>query len=152
MAVATICSPGFYRRIEFDDDGEEVDGLPCRACPQGSWSKNWELREVGECSKCPTGVVCSVDAMTVPCNRGDLPTPYEPVGNLDGAPVTEYLYASYNSPTKKFTEFECLNQNPGYQRGTMRLEDQIFFYGELVPPFIDVLGEAPISDRPRMIS
>ena len=86
MAVATICSPGFYRSIEFDDDGEEVDGLPCRACPQGSWSKNWELREVGECSKCPTGVVCSVDAMTVPCNRGDLPTPYEPVGNLDGAP------------------------------------------------------------------
>ena len=54
--------------------------------------------------------------------------------------MTEYLYASYNSPTKKFTEFECLNQNPGYQRGTMRLEDQIFFYGELVPPFIDVLG------------
>ena len=122
MAVATICSPGFYRSIEFDDDGKEVGGLPCRACPQGSWSKNWELREVGECSKCPTGVVCSVDAMTVPCNRGDLPTPYEPVGNLDGAPVTEYLYASYNSPTKKFTEFECLNQNPGYQRGTMILQ------------------------------
>ena len=31
----------------FDDDGKEVDGLPCQACPQGTWSKNWELRERG---------------------------------------------------------------------------------------------------------
>ena len=75
-------------------------GYRVELVPKGSWSKNWELREVGECSKCPTGVVCSVDAMTVPCNRGDLPTPYEPVGNLDGAPVTEYLYASYNRRQK----------------------------------------------------
>lgn len=49
MSTATICSPGMYRSIEYDDNGNEVDGQPCRACPQGTWSKNWELREVGEC-------------------------------------------------------------------------------------------------------
>ena len=38
------------------DDGKEVDGLPYG--PLARLGKNWELREVGECSKCPTGVVC----------------------------------------------------------------------------------------------
>ena len=87
---ATICAPGTYRSVEYDDLGKEIFGLPCEACPQGTWSKNWELREIGECVKCATGTVCASDGMTTPCASEDLPTPYEPVGNLDGDPIYEY--------------------------------------------------------------
>ena len=57
------------------------------------------------------------------------PRPAEPVGNLDGAPVTEYLYASYNSPTKKFTEFRMSQSESRLSKRHDLVEDQIFFYG-----------------------
>jgi hypothetical protein len=85
--------------------------------------------------------------MTSPCSTSDLPTPFEHVVNFDGSPVFAYLY-----PAEKFSDFEetaCRNLNPkeilevstegglGYVKDPSR---QIYFYGELVPPYIDVLG------------
>ena len=72
MSVASICPPGTYRT------SLDVDGVPCVACPQGTWSKNWELRELAECIPCPPGTVCPIDAMTNPCSVDDLPAPYRP--------------------------------------------------------------------------
>eukprot|EP00957_Ditylum_brightwellii_P085232 6481971-Ditylum_brightwellii.AAC.1 len=83
---AEICPPGTYRSTLDDDE------VPCVSCPQGTWSKNWQLREKGECMRCPTGVVCGFDGMTMPCSTHDLPTPFEPVVNLNGIPVPEYEF------------------------------------------------------------
>ena len=77
--------------------------------------------------------------MTSPCGKSDLPTPFSPVVNLNGLPVPEYEYPSYNLPPS-FSSYECLKMNPGYTQGTMDPFYQEFFYGELVPPYIDVLG------------
>ena len=110
MYSAEICPPGTFRSTS------DKDGLPCIACPQGTWSKNWELREVGECTRCPTGVVCSVDGMQQPCGRADLPTPYTPVVNNDGVPVPEYERPSYDQ-RPRFSSFECLKRNAGYMTG-----------------------------------
>lgn len=32
----------------------------------GTWSKNWQLREKGECINCPPGINCPLDGMTNP--------------------------------------------------------------------------------------
>jgi hypothetical protein len=72
---ALICPPGTYRTIT--RPGESV---VCKGCPAGTWSKNWELRDAGECTRCPPGVNCPVDGMTFPCAISDLPTPYTPTG------------------------------------------------------------------------
>ena len=85
MYLADICPPGTYRSIE------EFDTLPCKACPQGRWSKNWELRERGECLMCPTGTSCPVDGMTTPCTRADLPTPFVPVINENGQVMEQHI-------------------------------------------------------------
>ncbi|GMH75263.1 hypothetical protein TL16_g06701 [Triparma laevis f. inornata] len=130
---AEICPPGTYRSTLTED------GLPCASCPQGTWSKNWQMREKGECTRCPTGVVCPVEGMTQPCGRDDLPKPFEPVVNLNGLPVPEYEYPNYDVPPS-FSLFECLKQNTGYTERTMDPYYQEFFFGELVPPYIDVLG------------
>jgi hypothetical protein len=49
MAIASVCPPGSYRSTIAED------GIPCVACPQGYWSKNYGLRERGECIICPPG-------------------------------------------------------------------------------------------------
>lgn len=46
-------------------------------------------REAGECQWCPTGVVCSVEGMVNPCSAEDLPTPFEPVVNVNDVPMLE---------------------------------------------------------------
>jgi hypothetical protein len=130
---AEICPPGTYRSTL------AADGLPCAACPQGTWSKNWQMREQGECTRCPTGVVCPVEGMTQPCGKSDLPLPFEPVVNLNGLPVPEFDYPNYDIPPS-FSLYECLKMNPGYTERTIDPFYQVFFYGELVPPYIDVLG------------
>jgi hypothetical protein len=105
MSVADICPPGTYRSLL------EIDGLPCVACPQGTWSKNWQLREKGECTTCPTGTVCPVEGNTIPCGWEDLPTPFEPVVNDKGVPQFEYLYSDDVRPAY-FSSFQCLLLNP----------------------------------------
>jgi len=130
---AEICPPGTYRSTL------AADGLPCSACPQGTWSKNWQMREQGECTRCPTGVVCPVEGMTQPCGKSDLPMPFEPVVNLNGLPVPEYNYPVYDMPPS-FSLYECLKMNPGYTERTIDPFYQVYFFGELVPPYIDVLG------------
>jgi hypothetical protein len=67
-----VCPPGSYRSLI------EVDGVSCRACPQGTWSKQWGLGDVSECIPCPSGVVCGLDGMTNPCSTTDLPTQWVP--------------------------------------------------------------------------
>jgi len=133
--VADICPPGSYRSTS------GIDGLPCVACPQGTWSKNWELREMGECMKCPTGTRCEVDGMVHPCDKSDLPTPFEPVVNLDGSPVLAYLYPAELYPD--FVETACRALNPrsvlkvSAEGGLQYVADpfrQQYFFGELVPP------------------
>lgn len=136
MSVADICPPGTYRSLL------EIDGLPCVACPQGTWSKNWQLREKGECITCPTGTVCSVEGNTIPCGRADLPTPFEPVVNDKGVAMAEYLYPSNVRPAY-FSSYECLALNPLEADGTVDPLYQTYFFGELVPPYIDVLGRGP---------
>ncbi|KAF0700134.1 Aste57867_9322 [Aphanomyces stellatus] len=71
-AVATICAPGTFRSTV------DADGIACVPCPQGTWSKNWGLREVGECTLCPPGTVCATNGMTNPCSTTDFPLPYTP--------------------------------------------------------------------------
>jgi hypothetical protein len=71
-SVATVCPPGTYRS-EYDNDG-----VMCTGCPQGTFSKNWELRSSLECSSCPTGTVCPTDGMSSPCGLLDTPKSWEP--------------------------------------------------------------------------
>jgi hypothetical protein len=88
-------------------DGDETS---CSTCPEGTWSKKWGLRETGECVKCPAGVSCLTKGSTSPCSITDLPTPYEPVLNLNGVPVPEYEFSFSNRPPP-FTMHECLKLN-----------------------------------------
>lgn len=83
--------------------------------------------------------------MTTPCDRDDLPSVFEPVADLDGEPVETYRYASFRTPTTPYTEFECLLKNG--DNPLSRIAGQTYFYGELVPPFIDVLGRG-VNFRP----
>lgn len=124
LVNAEICPPGTYRSA--------FDGTPCLSCPGGTWSKQWGLREVGECIRLPPGVKGPQDSMTSPCSRSDLPTPYEPVVNLDGVPSLAYLYPASQQPPH-FSVDECLGLNPSSL-------DHHFRYGELIPPYIDILG------------
>ncbi|KAI9997870.1 hypothetical protein PInf_002127 [Phytophthora infestans] len=83
-AVASICPPGSYR------GSLAADGLACLACPQGTWSKNWELRGVEECIECAPGTVCPIDGISNPCTVDDLPDVYTPVAaNLTFAQCLE---------------------------------------------------------------
>jgi len=66
-AAAAVCPPGTYHSMA------ETDGSTCVGCPQGSWSKQWELADAAQCTRCPPGVVCPVDGMRNPCSVADLP-------------------------------------------------------------------------------
>eukprot|EP00949_MAST-11_sp_MAST-11-sp1_P005202 g5202.t1 len=79
-SVATICPPGTFRSRLGEITGESGfgTGVICQGCPQGTWSKNWELRDAGECIRCPPGTVCPIDGMTRPCTQEDFPKPYIP--------------------------------------------------------------------------
>ncbi|KAJ1420578.1 hypothetical protein B484DRAFT_399833, partial [Ochromonadaceae sp. CCMP2298] len=136
QSIANLCPPGTYRSTL------EEDGIPCIACPQGYWSKNYGLREKGECVKCPPGTVCPVDGMTLPCAHEDLPSSFEPVINVNGIVTLEYLVPAF---VKKiyYNFLACLQLNDGYTEGQMDPFNQKYFYGELVPPYIDVLGRGP---------
>lgn len=112
---------------------EETGGL-CTPCPEGTWSKNWGLREKGECIRCAPGVICDVEGMTNPCSYSDLPTPYEPIVNFNGMPTLEYEFPQGARPPP-YSMDECLALNSAL--GTE------YFYGELVPPYIDILGRGP---------
>ena len=129
---AEDCGPGTYRSTN------DESGNSCLPCPQGTWSKNWGLRERGECTRCPTGVVCPLDGMTNPCSYSDLPTPYEPVVNSQGMPALEYLFSTeFRPPPFSMSECHALNSN------TEKTTSPEYFYGELVPPYIDILGRGP---------
>lgn len=82
-AVATICGPGSYR------GSLNADGISCLACPQGTWSKNWEIRGVEECIKCAPGTVCPIDGITHPCTTNDLPHVFAPL--LENLSISECL-------------------------------------------------------------
>lgn len=84
------------------------------------------------------GVVCPLDGMTNPCSYSDLPTPYEPIVNLKGMPAFEYEFPAELRPPL-FSMDECLALNSNSERSASRQ----FFFGELIPPYIDVLGRGP---------
>lgn len=135
-SIASLCPPGSYRSTL------EEDGIPCVTCPQGFWSKNYGLRERGECVKCPPGSFCPVDGMTLPCAHDDLPSPFEPIVNSNGIPTAEYTFPNF--VTKIYYNFlACLKLNDGYTEGIMDPFKQVYFFGELIPPYIDVLGRGP---------
>ena len=143
--LADICLPGSYRSTI------EGDGITCQTCPQGSWSKNWNLRDKGECTICPPGLSCPLDGMTNPCSKNDLPTPYEPVLNLNGNLCFSLNYSSASAPPP-FSVDECLQLNFSPQKVEIEI-DHHFFYGELIPPYIDILGRGPhlrVTDEYRL--
>jgi len=88
------------------------------------------------------GAVCPIQGMTRPCAHSDLPTPFEPVVNYQGLPALQYKFPSYSMPAS-FTYLECLRLNAGYTAGTMQPLHQLYFFGELLPPYIDELGRGP---------
>lgn len=130
--VAESCPPGMYR------GPINRDGIPCMSCPQGTWSKNWNLRDVDECIRCAPGTVCSKEGLTTPCSKMDLPTPFIPVVNLNGVPVPEFHFKPDEKPPG-FSVEQCLELNKKDNAMVNSLE-QIYFFGELVPPYIDILG------------
>ena len=89
--------------------------------------------------QCPPGIICNANGMTDPCSYSDLPTSYLPIVNYHGNPSEEYFYSTLSKKIY-YTEFQCLLLNNGYATGTMTESSQSFFFGELVPPYIDVLG------------
>ena len=105
-------------------------------CPEGTWSKNWGLREKGECIRCAPGVVCDVEGMTNPCSNSDLPTPYEPIVNFNGIPTFEYEFPRGARPPP-YSMDECLALNSALGPSSE------FYYGELIPPYIDIIGRGP---------
>eukprot|EP01029_Cantina_marsupialis_P009699 TRINITY_DN2249_c0_g1_i2.p1 TRINITY_DN2249_c0_g1~~TRINITY_DN2249_c0_g1_i2.p1 ORF type:complete len:4493 (+),score=1584.60 TRINITY_DN2249_c0_g1_i2:343-13821(+) len=97
MDAATICPPGSYRSTE------EVDGILCVGCPQGTWSKNWELRSQSECAFCPPGVVCPMDGITDPCSVSDFPTLYVPTNQGESEHIclakgSAYYFGTLSDP------------------------------------------------------
>ena len=77
--------------------------------------------------------------MTKPCSHSDLPSSYEPIIKYNNLPHIEYLFPSYDLKIY-YTYLECLNLNTGYKAGESDPYLQTYFFGELVPPYIDVLG------------
>jgi hypothetical protein len=100
MGEAVVCPPGSFRSID------PVDGVVCRGCPQGRWSKQWELRDESQCTVCPPGVVCPRDGTTFPCSLSDLPTPYVPL------PPDEITL-------ENVTFYECRDLGEGYAFGIL---------------------------------
>jgi len=152
MFEPSVCRPGTYQSSM---DGNEAS---CMACSEGTWSKNLGLREQAECIKCPPGVVCRIKGTTAPCSIIDLPTSYEPVLSLDGVPVPEYEFTVTERP-RPFSLHECLKLNDlgvndsiaidsaalhrnGFVSADISVQHlfQEYFFGELIPPYIDVLG------------
>ena len=72
QAVAQLCPPGLYLSIQASE------GVTCVGCPQGTWSKQWELRDETQCVLCAPGIVCPLDGMRYPCATSDFPRPYTP--------------------------------------------------------------------------
>ena len=70
--------------------------------------------------------------MTNPCSFSDLPTPFEPIVNFKGMPAYEYDFP--HELILPFSMDECLALNSVSNE---------FFFGELIPPYIDVLGRGP---------
>ena len=135
LAEAHFCPPGTYR------GSLNIDGIPCVTCPQGTWSKNWNLRDKDECIRCPSGLNCPTDGMTSPCGKQDLPTPFEPVVNMNGIPMPEYYFKPGRRPPS-YSIDECLELNAEI-RGSNKVErksNNKYYFGELVPPYIDILG------------
>jgi len=87
-------------------------------------------------------MVCPVDGMTKPCAHSDLPSSYDPIVKYQGSPSLEYNFPDYARPDY-YTMTECLRLNSGYTNGRMDDLTQTYFFGELIPPYIDVLGRGP---------
>ena len=139
MAVATICSPGFIdisrRRLP------EVDG-PVAPAP-GELEQ--ELGVTGSRRMPSVLPVLSVGGRDDGPLQQRRPTRPRARGQFGRRARDGVLYASYN-PYNKFTEFECLNQNPAIARHEIGRSD-LLLWGTRAA-FIDVLVEVPILDRP----
>ena len=113
-SVATICPPGTFRSrlgvVMGDTSGTPGTGVICAGCPQGTWSKNWELRDAGECRRCPPGTVCPIDGMTRPCTQADFPKPYEPTNKGESqAECLKKMFHYYGFLVGEADEFYEIN-------------------------------------------
>lgn len=114
MSDALLCPPGMYRSIT------ETDGITCQGCPQGTWSKQWELRDVQQCIPCPPGVVCPIDGMRNPCSFDDFPTPWMPT--YDGAPWFSCSGVAVDGlTTLRYGRLPSTRLDPGMLRNYPRL-------------------------------
>eukprot|EP00762_Andalucia_godoyi_P003604 ANDGO_00631.mRNA.1 hypothetical protein GUITHDRAFT_146773 len=51
-----LCPPGTYRSSD--------DTVYCQPCPQGTYSNSYGLSAIEQCTLCPAGYICAVEAMT----------------------------------------------------------------------------------------
>jgi hypothetical protein len=58
------------------------------------------------------------------CHRNDLPTPYEPVVNVDGLPALAYLQSDLVG-VEHFSAYECLKLNDVDAAGKMDPSAQV---------------------------
>ena len=128
-----LCPPGTY------GDSVENNGIFCIPCPLGTWSQQWKLTRRDQFVPCPSGILCGAEGAVTPCNLNDLPTPYEPIIMLDGTPLPAYELSLVNRP-RPLSIDECLQLN------VAKPYDE-FFFGELIPPYIDILGRGPYLRR-----
>ncbi|KAA0156746.1 hypothetical protein FNF29_00857 [Cafeteria roenbergensis] len=112
-SMAVVCGPGTFRGIL------ETDTVVCQDCPQGTWSKQFELRDRQQCTPCAPGVVCPEDGMVDPCSFHDFPMQYTAVERTEQA-------------LKELDRFTC-----------PRLADH--YWGVLLPP-IDSTGRSHLFD------
>ncbi len=116
-AEATVCTPGTYRSII------DTDGVICIGCPQGFWSKQWEIQDKAQCVHCAPGTVCPIDGMLNPCNTADFPTPFGPTGRGESMPQCNALNNVLDGPLYQCVRHTCNWHWSSYQRWRVHAGD-----------------------------
>ena len=117
-SIATVCPPGTFREFDsgFLTSGGTIMGqLICQGCPQGKWSKQWEVRGKSECTMCPPGIVCPIDGMSNPCSVNDLPTTYIPTASGYSEFQCGTLGSDYHFGILTGTEIDTMGRGPRFR-------------------------------------
>eukprot|EP00924_Labyrinthula_sp_SR-Ha-C_P015590 maker-scaffold_4-snap-gene-4.39-mRNA-1 protein AED:0.06 eAED:0.07 QI:0/0/0/1/0.5/0.33/3/0/2498 len=111
--AVSVCPPGTYRSA----DGDGIESFDCSSCPEGTWSKNWELRSVTECIPCAPGTYCPAMGITNPCSYADFPTLFRPTGNDEDEKSCLSRGKSFHYGYLK-CPINVLGEGPNFRRST----------------------------------